>query len=89
MRSRCGEFVAFERLAKGILRLVFAILESGSWGDGGTNTAAAIHKDRAGVWATRGGVEGGPLGGVEVWQGEIVNATRGVDQSPIAANSCT
>jgi hypothetical protein len=32
-------------LARGTRRVVVAILENGSCGEGGTNTAAAIHKD--------------------------------------------
>lgn len=47
VRGRCGEFVAFARLAKGIRREEVAMLEKGSCGEGGTNSAVAIHKDRS------------------------------------------
>jgi hypothetical protein len=45
--GRCGELVALDRLAKGTRREEVAILANGSWGEGGMNTAAAIHKDAA------------------------------------------
>jgi hypothetical protein len=45
----CGEFVAFEMLARGTRRVVVAILVNGSCGDGVMNTAAAIHKDMGAV----------------------------------------
>ena len=43
--GRCGELVAFGMLCRGARRDAVAILNSGSCGDGGINTAAAIHKD--------------------------------------------
>ena len=40
--------MALDMLASGSRRVEAAILEKGSWGEGGMNTAAAIHKDTAG-----------------------------------------
>ena len=45
VRRRCGELVAFGMLCRGARRLAVAILDSGLCGDGGMNTAAAIHKN--------------------------------------------
>jgi hypothetical protein len=58
--------VALDRLASGTRREDVAILAKGSWGEGGINTAAAIHKDTAGCLLVFAGVEAGVEGG---WQG--------------------
>ena len=58
----CGELVAFGMLCRGARRAAVAILAKGSCGDGGINTAAAIHKDillRMEEMVAEGAVEGG------------------------------
>ncbi len=64
VRGRWGEFVALERLARGTRRETLAIFARGSWGEGGMNTAAAIHKDIPSLLAAR------PSDGRE-WQGGV------------------
>lgn len=59
MRIRCGELAALGMLAKGALRDAVAIIDSVSWGEGGTRTAAAIHGDVCGCSCVRDRFEDG------------------------------